>query len=51
METIHKYILCFVIGLLMYESAHFTSLFLTYEALMDSYRDSVLTLFRHEPDN
>lgn len=38
MVTIQQCPICFVIGLLMYESIHFTGLFLAYGALLNSYR-------------
>jgi hypothetical protein len=35
--TIQQHPICFVIGLLMYESVHFADLFLAYGALLNSY--------------
>jgi len=45
--TIQQRLICFVIGLLMYESVHFADLFLAYEALLNSYATYVLVISRH----
>jgi hypothetical protein len=45
--TIQLHPICFVIGLLMYESVHFAGLFLAYGALLNSYRARVIALFWH----
>jgi hypothetical protein len=45
--TIQQHPICFVIGLLMYESVHFADLFLAYGALLNSYSAWVIALFRH----
>jgi len=45
--TIQQHLICFVIGLLMYEPVHFAGLFLAYEALLNSYVTCVLAFFRH----
>jgi hypothetical protein len=45
--TIQQHPICFVIGLLMYESVHFAGLFLAYRALLNSYSAWVIALFRY----
>ncbi len=45
--TIQQHPICFVIGLLMYESVRFAGLFLAYGALLNSYSAWVIALFRH----
>jgi hypothetical protein len=45
--TIQQCPICFVIGLLMYESVHFADLFLAYGALLNSYSAWVIALIQH----